>query len=408
MDNISHNRRVEYECGCNEWWPLSNLFFCCHCSKTRCHSCAYVEIDQMFCSNCLETVPPGEARLKRNRCHNCHQCPVCETILFVRAVGENTFLTCGTCRWTTKDSDIPFQTTSTNWPMRENPLEKELNLVEDQLRGFALIEKSKRDTMKFSKRRSNTASSLTLTDRYNLQFSYQKRKKTMEKPTVEAPIHEASEEVPELDINEVCSNKREILPLETLIRQPLDYEQPLRPVRMLLTPRKAIRCKECDHNVIKLDHGPCAFKYKVQYFARNYIPEVKLSREPELLRDQSTIVFLSIANQSMDKIDVKLEHQSDSKEQAKFKMEPIELSLPPADEAADLCETPLPTTRIDTNTDPVVFRRRHRVGVRLEADCSNSTVLGIRLSYRSELLSMQTEKSPPEWLFSNIRVHLTN
>ncbi|PIO57265.1 hypothetical protein TELCIR_21328, partial [Teladorsagia circumcincta] len=27
--------RVLYQCGCEEWWPLCNLYFCRHCSILR-------------------------------------------------------------------------------------------------------------------------------------------------------------------------------------------------------------------------------------------------------------------------------------------------------------------------------------------------------------------------------------
>ncbi|KHJ77194.1 hypothetical protein OESDEN_23186 [Oesophagostomum dentatum] len=43
----------------------------------RCISCSLNEIDSTFCPNCLENIPAGEARIKRNRCVNCNQCPVC-------------------------------------------------------------------------------------------------------------------------------------------------------------------------------------------------------------------------------------------------------------------------------------------------------------------------------------------
>ncbi|VDM65696.1 unnamed protein product [Strongylus vulgaris] len=42
-----------------------------------CISCSLNEIDSTFCPNCLENIPAGEARVKRNRCVNCNQCPIC-------------------------------------------------------------------------------------------------------------------------------------------------------------------------------------------------------------------------------------------------------------------------------------------------------------------------------------------
>ncbi|EYB81153.1 hypothetical protein Y032_0390g538 [Ancylostoma ceylanicum] len=77
MAHLFQMERVLYQCGCDDWWPLCNLYFCRHCSVIRCISCSLNEIDSTFCPNCLENIPAGEARVKRNRCVNCNQCPIC-------------------------------------------------------------------------------------------------------------------------------------------------------------------------------------------------------------------------------------------------------------------------------------------------------------------------------------------
>ncbi|VDP02891.1 unnamed protein product [Heligmosomoides polygyrus] len=79
MASLFQMDRILYQCGCDDWWPLSNLYFCRHCSTLRCISCSLNEIDSTFCPNCLENIPAGEARVKKNRCINCNQCPVCCT-----------------------------------------------------------------------------------------------------------------------------------------------------------------------------------------------------------------------------------------------------------------------------------------------------------------------------------------
>uniref|UniRef100_A0A1I7XFY0 Dynactin subunit 4 n=1 Tax=Heterorhabditis bacteriophora TaxID=37862 RepID=A0A1I7XFY0_HETBA len=281
MSSILNMNRVNYECGCGEWWPLCNLYFCRHCSSLRldyfiyttlrilsllngfrCQSCSLSEIDSTFCPNCLENIPAGEARLKRNRCVNCNQCPICAMVVSTRAVGDSCHLMCSTCRWSTRDSDTPDQNTSVNWPI---------------------------DQIKMNKRQM-----------------YQKRKKTFEKPTPQAPVHEASAEVPELDINSLMNLVAHDIPsLDSRIRQPLAAGRTLRPVRMPLSARKAIRCKQCDHNLIKLEYGTCTIRYKIQYFARNFVPELRLSRETQLTAGEIGSVLLTIANESSAKTDVR-------------------------------------------------------------------------------------------------------
>ncbi|VDM60169.1 unnamed protein product [Angiostrongylus costaricensis] len=77
MASLFRMDRILYQCGCDEWWPLCSLYFCRHCSTIRCMSCSLNEIDSTFCPNCLENIPAGEARVKKNRCVNCNQCPIC-------------------------------------------------------------------------------------------------------------------------------------------------------------------------------------------------------------------------------------------------------------------------------------------------------------------------------------------
>jgi len=85
-------------------------------------------------------MPSTEAKIKKNRCANCFDCPSCGHSLVVRAMAvPNTtnpledpqkanvkkmhYLTCGFCRWTTRDVGLPDQLT------RKHVLEFHLNLL---------------------------------------------------------------------------------------------------------------------------------------------------------------------------------------------------------------------------------------------------------------------------------------
>lgn len=92
------------------------------------------QVDSHFCCNCLENIPSGEAKLKRNQCNKCFDCPSCQHTLSSRATtiqvpkkpeGEGSknaaavdtkpkkmyYLTCLACRWTSRDVGIPDQAT---------------------------------------------------------------------------------------------------------------------------------------------------------------------------------------------------------------------------------------------------------------------------------------------------------
>ncbi|KHJ77196.1 hypothetical protein OESDEN_23184 [Oesophagostomum dentatum] len=133
------------------------------------------------------------------------------------------------------------------------------------MRVLAAAEKAQRDQVKLNKRRSHNVGSL-LTDRYGLQAIYQKRKKTFEKPVSQTPLHTPSGEVPELNLDEYLEDAVETVPpsLESRLRQPLASGRPLRPVRMPLKARRAVRCKHCDHNLVKLEYGTSTIRYKIQ------------------------------------------------------------------------------------------------------------------------------------------------
>lgn len=90
------------------------------------------QVDSHFCCNCLENIPSGEAKLKRNQCNKCFDCPSCQHTLSSRATtvqpkkpegdaGKSAaadlkpkkmyYLTCLACRWTSRDVGIPDQPT---------------------------------------------------------------------------------------------------------------------------------------------------------------------------------------------------------------------------------------------------------------------------------------------------------
>uniref|UniRef100_A0A0K0DHU9 Dynactin subunit 4 n=1 Tax=Angiostrongylus cantonensis TaxID=6313 RepID=A0A0K0DHU9_ANGCA len=329
MASLFRMDRILYQCGCEEWWPLCSLYFCRHCSTIRCTSCSLNEIDSTFCPNCLENIPAGEARVKKNRCVNCNQCPICGMVLTTRAVGELCHLMCSTCRWSTRDSDTPDQPSSGNWPV--------------SVLFFCLCQQT------FLK-------DLTFNDSFDCV-------------------------VPELDLSCLIGDSVEDFKpsLDSGLRQPLAGDRPLRPVRMPLRARRAVRCKNCDHNLVKLEYGTSTIRYKIQYFARNFVPEIRLSREPEICEGENGSVLLTVANESNSKAEVSIRI--------------------------------FYISRLITYYRPgtVVFRRRHRAGIRLEVksreDHSSRNILSLLVKYKNEQCSMQMN-ADPEWKMTRVHIFL--
>ncbi|KAL6738552.1 hypothetical protein Aduo_012092 [Ancylostoma duodenale] len=291
----------------------------------------------------------------------------------------------------------------------ETTLDSELGEALERMRVLAAAEKAQRDQLKLNKRRSHNVGSL-LTDRYGLQAIYQKRKKTFEKPVSQAPLHLPSEEVPELNLAEYIDDAAEVTPpsLESRLRQPLASGRPLRPVRMPLKARRAVRCKHCDHNLVKLEYGTSTIRYKIQYFARNFVPEIRLSRETELAEGETAPVFLTVANESNSKADVIL--MADNQDDTIECLTPVvELSLPSSDESADIYDIESDKRNTCDASGAVVFRRRHRAGIRVEIkneDIKSTKALSLLVKYRNEQCSMNVN-TEPEWKLTRVRVSLT-
>ncbi|VDL77100.1 unnamed protein product [Nippostrongylus brasiliensis] len=330
-------------------------------------------------------------------------------VLTTRAVGESCHLMCSTCRWSTRDSDTPDQASSINWPVHESTSDKELCEALERMRVLAAAEKAQRDQMKLNKRRTHNAGSL-LTDRYGLQAIYQKRKKTFEKPTPQEPLHLPTDEVPELDISRYLEGSEEevnVPSLDSQLRQPLAAGRPLRPVRMPLKARKAIRCKHCDHNLVKLEYGTSTIRYKIQYFARNFVPEIRLSREPQLTDGQTGPVLLTVGNESNSKAEVIIMADNEG-DRIECLTPVVELCLPSSDDATDVYDIESDRRSANDEFGTVVFRRRHRAGIRLEvksggAECKN--VLYLLVKYRNEQCSMQVN-TEPEWKLTRVQIAL--
>lgn len=117
--------------------PLTRLtsYYICHTDIS--FICMYLQVDSLYCANCLENMPSSEARLKKNRCGSCFDCPSCFHTLSTRATSIQTkhasakeepktdakpdpkvdskapkkmyYLSCFNCRWTSRDVGMPDQ-----------------------------------------------------------------------------------------------------------------------------------------------------------------------------------------------------------------------------------------------------------------------------------------------------------
>ena len=63
-----------------------------------------------------------------------------------------------------------------------------------------------------------------------------------------------------------------------------------------LVAKRSKRCRECQHNLIKPELNPTSIKFKMQLFASQHVPTLKIASVPELLVGEQAEVVLYISN----------------------------------------------------------------------------------------------------------------
>uniref|UniRef100_A0A1Q3G1K6 Dynactin subunit 4 n=1 Tax=Culex tarsalis TaxID=7177 RepID=A0A1Q3G1K6_CULTA len=334
---------VEYACVCGLLSPLTKLYFCRYCLKIRCGFCVCHEVDSHFCCNCLENIPSSEAKIRKNRCNTCFNCPSCQHTLSVRAsssavvpaaaagaaddLGKKEeppaavkqittrkmyYLACLNCRWSSRDVGIPDQSVATGqWPEPEYDNATRFGLLLEHYQSVVLHEKQEKQEL--WRRKTPKASKFpSLTDRTGLTVSMIRRQMgwTDSKAQIKAtpaPINrsvasEAVDELPEELLTKPIQLKN-ITSLQQRLAQPA--KQPftvnkLYPQHKLLSIKRSLRCRQCDHNVTKSEYNPSSIKYRIAMFAAYHVPEVRLIRCEPLRLNQEATLLLKLINPTIN------------------------------------------------------------------------------------------------------------
>uniref|UniRef100_A0A182JXB4 Dynactin subunit 4 n=1 Tax=Anopheles christyi TaxID=43041 RepID=A0A182JXB4_9DIPT len=356
--------RVEYVCVCGLLNPLTKLYFCRHCMKLRCGFCVCQEVDSNFCSNCLENIPSSETKIRKNRCNTCFNCPSCQHTLSVRAsiatvplaaganskesspAGEDVakvkpggsstpasttgtgqavkqvtkklyYLACLTCRWNSHDIGIPDQTAATGqWPEPEYPNATRFALLLEHYQSLVLHEKQERQEL-WRRKTPKKSQFPSLTDRTGLTASMMRRQMgwsdgKVQLKTTPTPIKEsiASDEVDELpeELFRAEVNLKTVTTLTQRLAQPAKQSasvSQLYPQHKLLSVKRSLRCRQCDHNVIKSEYNPSSIKYRIALFAAYHVPDVRLVRCDPLRNDGvESELLLRITNPTINEMTV--------------------------------------------------------------------------------------------------------
>uniref|UniRef100_A0A0K8TMS8 Dynactin subunit 4 n=1 Tax=Tabanus bromius TaxID=304241 RepID=A0A0K8TMS8_TABBR len=337
MANFLQPPVVNFACTCGILNPITKLYFCRHCLKLRCGFCVCHEVDSYFCSYCHENIPSSEARHKRNRCGSCFDCPSCQHTLSLRQTTvavqkkpdepateqpaeeeddgkEKTkkmyHVSCFACRWTSRDAGIPDQTiVSGSWPEMEYANETRFNSLLDYYQAVVIQEKQEKQDY-WRRKTTKQHKFPSITDRTGLTVSIIRRQmgwsdKTPPKmkPSAINPSI-ATDEIEELpaDIFTEELDLRNITTIKQRHNQPSDQPEhvsKLFPQHKLLWIKRSLRCRQCEHNVIKPEYHPGSIKYRIQLFASYHVPDVRLVSCESLKPGQTCFAILKLANPTM-------------------------------------------------------------------------------------------------------------
>lgn len=112
-----------------------------------------------------------------------------------------------------------------------------------------------------------------------------------------------------IDITELCSLEQQVL---NPPHQPMTFKD-LRPHPLPLISRKTIRCKGCDHILLKPDVNVNLVRFKIQHVAIQVFPRLRLLHLPKLTLDEPSIVALSITSPVNYNMTISFEQFSETK-----------------------------------------------------------------------------------------------
>lgn len=278
----------------------------------------------------MENIPSGEAKHKKNRCNRCFDCPCCQHTLSARATtvsipktekteGEGDskvitkkiyYLACLACRWTTRDVGIPDQTTAVgSWPECEYRNAQRFSILLEHFQAVVLQEKQEKQ--EYWRRKAPKPNKFpSITDRTGItvsmirrQMGYSDKSQAKIKPSSINPsiATDVVEPLPDYLFKQELSLKNITTTKQRLAQpsgQPYTVNK-LFPQHKSLSIKRSLRCRNCEHNVMKPEYNPGSIKYRIQLFASHHIPEVRLIKSENFRAGVNATITLKLINPTM-------------------------------------------------------------------------------------------------------------
>lgn len=276
---------------------------------------------------------------------------------------------------------LPKITASGNWPENQPPNANTIGSLFDHYRVVAQKEKMEKD----KKRNKKPLNAIDLFDKYGISVSLSPRvneslrsksaflsklsqsglvdsvKESETKPAEASdyvePLDEQFYYNEEISITDMSSIEQRLNQIES---QP-EVVNKFFPISKMLSVKRSLRCKVCEHNLIKSEYNPCLIRLKIQLSAYYHLPEVKIKDVSGLKLNAPCRVELTMKNPSSNNMKVRLSAnpESDQTVNAEIVVPDGEIVLLPKDEIGiNLNE------QSEQGDDPAVisFRKANKIG----------------------------------------------
>lgn len=78
----------------------------------------------------------------------------------------------------------------------------------------------------------------------------------------------------------------------------------LYPLNKNLSIKRSLRCRQCEHNIIKPEYNPVSVKYRIQLFASYHVPEVRLMKSEPLEAGVSSQILIKVINPTLHEMTI--------------------------------------------------------------------------------------------------------
>lgn len=187
---------------------------------------------------------------------------------------------------------------------------------------------------------------------------------------IETKPAEASEYVEPLDEEYYYNEEISITDLSSIeqrlnqIESQTEFVDKFFPISKMLSVKRSLRCKVCEHNLIKSEYNPCLIRLKIQLSAYYHLPEIKIKNVSNLKFNTPSKVELTMKNPSSNNMKVVLS-QNENKDQtvnADIKLPDTEIVLLPKDETLEIGVNSSESNELDDDPNVISFRKSNKIG----------------------------------------------